>query len=124
MGFVRRVLFWYYYLGFRVGGVVDFLRCYYGVPKYFLRRVRRCARGLARRVAGFDVVVGGHGFYGRRHRGFRKFSQLVPLMYLDGGHVYELGFDTEIPEPLVKELVEFLGGSGFLKLYVKPLRGS
>jgi hypothetical protein len=122
--FVRRVLFWYYYLGLRVGGVVDFLCRYYGVPKYLLRRLVRVARGLARAVAGFDAVVGGHGFYGRRVRGFRRFSSLVPLAYLDGGHVYELGFDTEIPEGLVKELLEFLGGSGFLKLYVKPLRGS
>jgi hypothetical protein len=120
---VRRLVFWCYYLGFRVREVVGFLRRYYGVSKYLVRRLVRVARELARVVAGFDVVVGGHGFYGRRYRGFKKFSSLVPLAYLDGGHVYELGFDAEVPEELTKELMEFLGGSGFLKLYVKPLRG-
>ena len=119
--FVRRVLFWYFYLGFRVRDVVAFLRSYFGVPKYFLRGLVRSARGLARRVAEYDVVVGGHGFYGRGCRGFRGFSQLVPLTYLDGGYVYELGFDSEVPEELTEELLNFLGGSGFMKLYVRAV---
>jgi len=121
LGFVGRVGFWYYVLGFCYDGLLDLLRSYYGVPKYFVRRFNKWIKSLAGRVVVGEAVVGGHGFYGRKVRGYKKFSGLVPLAYLDGGHVYELGIDIYIPKEVTEELIKAFRGSGFIKCYVRKL---
>jgi hypothetical protein len=121
LGFVVRVGFWYDVLGFYYMGLLDMLRSYYGLPKYFIRRFKRWVSSLASKVVTGETVVGGHGFYGKKVRGYKKFNNIVPLACLDGGHVYELGVDTYIPKEVAEELIKALRGSGFIKCYVRLL---
>jgi hypothetical protein len=121
LGFVVEVGFWRGVLDLCFRGLLDVLCSYYGLPKYFVGRFKRWVDGLVSKVRVGEAVVGGHGFYGKGVKGFKKFSSIVPLAYLDGGHVYELGIDIYIPKEVTEELIKTFRGSGFIKCYVRKL---